>query len=276
MSAATWLTELEHDIPPRREAGKDTIAYELPLHERVRTLLRLEGLFEEMRHHHQGTALWDSRAAIKTLLAILSVFHNRPDTKAEVIKEMDRIGGLLRRYAGLDGIDTQALRDLQSQLQQLAGKLRAQPGKLGETVRKNDFIATLKQRENVPGGTLAFELPCYAYWLQQPAARRQRDITSWMQEFELMRQAVALLLRIIRESAGTSRHTAVGGFFQSSLETNASHQMIRVILPGDSDCWAEISGGRHRFSIRFMQLDGSGKTLPCQHDIDFQLARCAL
>ncbi len=276
MSLSEQLVEGMQASPPAANTSQQAVAYELPLNERVRTLLRLEGLFGEIRHHNRQDSSWDSRAAIKTLLAILTVFHNRPDTKTEIIKELDRIAKLLQRYANLERVNPEALREMQAQLQKLASTLRTQPGKPGEALRKNDFIAALKQRENIPGGTLAFELPSYAHWLALPAQQRRQHIETWLEEFEPMERAARLLLKILRESTTARHQTASEGFFQASLDSEAGYQMIRVILPAGAGCCAEISGGRHRFSVRFLRLDAQGRSLPCKHDIDFSLACCAL
>ena len=59
------------------------ITYEYPLNERIRTLLRLEDLFERSRHFIALTDPHDHHMALLTLFEILEV-ASRADLKADV------------------------------------------------------------------------------------------------------------------------------------------------------------------------------------------------
>ena len=80
------------------------ICYEQPLHERVRTFLRLEFLFNAARHGLDGDTHWDSRAVIARMLEILSLL-GRGDIRTEVIKELERHGAMLNRLVSNPGVD---------------------------------------------------------------------------------------------------------------------------------------------------------------------------
>ena len=58
-----------------------------------------------------------------------------------------------------------------------------------------------------------------------------------------MQEAIALILQLIRESAVPRPEIAAQGFFQRGLDSNAPHQLIRVLLPTGAGCFPEISGG---------------------------------
>ena len=60
------------------------ITYEYPLNERIRTLLRLEDLFERSRHFIARTDPLDHHVALLTLFEILEV-SSRADLKSGVI-----------------------------------------------------------------------------------------------------------------------------------------------------------------------------------------------
>jgi cell division protein ZapD len=86
-----------------------------------------------------------------------------------------------------------------------------------------------------------------------------------------------MILSLIRDSATATPEVAEGGFYQKSLDTSIAYQLIRVILPDDHACFAEISAGKHRFTLRFMQLtDLSSRATQCEQDIHFHLACCVL
>jgi cell division protein ZapD len=53
--------------------------------------------------------------------------------------------------------------------------------------------------------------------------------------------------------------------------------MIRVAVAGEAGCFAEISGGRHRFTIRFLaQPSLSERAAQVNRSIPFELTCCIL
>jgi len=49
--------------------------------------------------------------------------------------------------------------------------------------------------------------------------------------------------------------------------------MVRVALPAGSPYYAEISGGRHRFTVRFLEQKRSLiASRPTERDVEFDLA----
>lgn len=70
---------------------------------------------------------------------------------------------------------------------------------------------------------------------------------------------------------------AYRGFFQRSLDSNTSHQIIRVLLPHEEAIFPEISGGRHRFTIHFLeQPNPNRRAIQRTTDIPFELACCVI
>ncbi len=253
----------------------EKITYEQPLNERVRTFLRLEFLFQQTDHALKGTSPWDSRAALASLLDIHNIFV-RSDIKTEVIKELERETANLAPLEQLPGIDKQRLSKTLDDMDLLNDKLHLKQGQIGQSLRDNEFISNVKQRSSIPGGTCDFDLPAYHYWLQQDPAQRMADMRGWMAEFDTIRSAIELILRQIRESAITDNQIAENGFYQQNLDAGTPFQLIRVSLPIEAGLFAEISGGKHRFSIRFMTMQMKERPTQTNHDVEFSLACCAL
>ena len=65
------------------------ITYEYPLNERIRTLLRLEDLFERSRHFIARSEPHDHHVALLTLFEILEV-AGRADLKSDLLQELER------------------------------------------------------------------------------------------------------------------------------------------------------------------------------------------
>lgn len=260
--------------------GRDTISaleqisYEQPLNERVRTLLRLEFLFKQAHAHTYRHSIWDSRAAINSLFDIAEIF-TRADLKNEILKELERQAGLLERLAENPHVDKKRLDEILSEMDQLIDRLYTIKNQELD-IRSSDFLSSIKQRINIAGGSCDFDLPLYHYWLSQPEEKRVLDLQQWFEPFDTISQSVHLILRLIRDSGHTTEEIAEGGFLQKSLDANTACQMVRVTLDGDQNYFAEISGGKHRFTIRFMEPSTSERPTQSSDDVSFKLTCCML
>ncbi|MCC6207971.1 MAG: cell division protein ZapD [Gammaproteobacteria bacterium] len=251
------------------------ITYEQPLNERIRTFLRLEFLFQQANHGLQHRSSWDTRASLSNLIEILNVF-GRTDLKTEVIKELERLTVTLSRLEANPEVDGSKLNALMDKIDLLVDRLHSYQGQVGQELKDNEFLTAIKQRSSIPGGTCDFDLPVYHFWLKHEAEERDTQLRRWLSAFDTFRTAIDLILKLVRESAPATQETASAGFYQQSLDTATPYQLIRVSLPADVDCFAEISGGKHRFTVRFMEMHDFGRPSQSQHDIAFRLNCCAI
>lgn len=254
-----------------------TAAYEQPLNERVRTLLRLEFLFQQAQHGIEGDTEWHSRQVVASLLDILGVLSARGDVRAELIKELERIAVTLGRLADSPGVDPQRLRSLLDECRRLADSMKSVRGLPGGELKDNELLNGVMQRAGIPGGTCGFDLPAYQHWLHKPGEERQAQLAAWMQSMDNLRQSTTLVLRMLRESATPRQLTATSGVFQQNLDRGTSYQLVRVLLPADSPYFAEISGSKYFFTIRFMQQPNT-RERPTQTNehVKFLLSCCAI
>lgn len=259
---------------PRQQGLK--LCYEQPLNERARALLRLEFLFQQVDHAIHGHSIWDSRAALQGLLDILAV-TGRNEFKKELLKELERHAVTLGRLRQSPGIDTLALSDILAEISDVISQI-LRPNTLAlDMVRQSEFLGVAQKRFQIPGGACQFDLPALHYWLQQEGEIRNRHLREWLAPFVPMREAVFLILRLIRGSVALQPEIAVSGFFQRALDANASNQLIRVWLPAEESRFPEISGGRHRFTIRFLeQPDPDRRAVASSVDVAFELACCVI
>ena len=254
---------------------KNNIVYEQPLNERVRAFLRLESLAIEAVHNLHRPSAWDSRAALHSIIDIFNIV-GRSDFKTEVMKELERQASSLSALEHKPGIDHKRLAGILDQLDLLTDRLHSLGGPVGQAFRDNEFLKSIMQRHSIPGGTCHFDLPAYHLWLQQPAEIRIRELEQWLQESEPLTRPIELILRLIRDSADARPATATEGFYQQSLDTAIPYQMIRVFVPAGFPYYAEISGGKHRFTVRFMQQNPNGRATQVSENVNFELACCVV
>jgi cell division protein ZapD len=253
----------------------DKIAFEHPLNERCRTLLRLSHLFEQFAFHMPRESGWDSRAALGALLDIAAIL-SRADIKSDLLKELDRYRGSLGRVANKPGVDNERLSTVLGKIRDAEAELRNIQGQLGQALRSDDFLTSIQQRSSIPGGSFDFDLPQFHYWLKRPHPERAGILEEWHQAVAPVQQAVDLSVSLIRSSATPVRETASNGLFQRTLDMQLPAQMLRITLPKDAKLFAEISGSKHRFAIRFMSGTDCRHPKSVTHDVDFILTTCVI
>lgn len=256
------------------------ITYEYPLNERIRTLLRLEDLFERSRHFVGLQDPHDHHMALLTLFEILEV-ASRADLKSDLLQELERQKQVLLSFRNNPDISEDALSGVLRDIEQASAALFAMTGKIGQYLRENDWLMSIKQRTGIPGGACEFDLPSYHYWLHRPADERTGHLAAWTAPLYPLRDGTAIILRILRESGKPQLQRAPQGVFQQMGGKTA--QMLRVRLDPSLPCVPEISANKYVLNIRFLAQNGQpgghgadarGRT--ADWDVDFELTFCNL
>ncbi|NOQ65246.1 MAG: cell division protein ZapD [Methyloprofundus sp.] len=242
----------------------------------MRLFMRLEQLFLQLDHFILGESIWDKRAIVNTLVDILQVF-SRHDLKAEMLKELKRHSNRLNQLSNHEDVDTQMLRSILEELNATSQILYATNGKFDLSSMQSHLFEAISQRSNILGGTSSFDLPAYHFWLEQNEAALQQDVQAWISKFAPIRTAVDLTLSFIRLSGENTHETAQNGFYQATLDQALPYQIVIVKVLRELPYFAEISGGKHRVTSRFMS-SSAGKLRPKQANssVDFILRYCIL
>lgn len=250
--------------------------YEQPLNERIRAFLRLEKLFKQFAYHIKHCSEWNNPVAIDAITELLKL-TSRGDIKLEALKELERQHVKLERLSKRPQIDQNQLNSLLKQQKKLIAALQSSNGQLTQQLQKAELLSAVRQKSSVPGCICDFDLPAYQYWLTRPEKIRRQHLEQWHEPFKALDQTISLILNVLRNSTDATDETAASGFFQKSLDTNQAIQLLRISAPVDSNCYPEISAGKHRFSVRFMSnQDPSKRPEQCKADIDFKLAMCLI
>ncbi len=250
------------------------ISYEFPLNERVRTLLRLEDLYERITYFISQDGSNDHHAAIELLFEILEV-ASRSDLKADLLQEMERQKRLLLALRNNPEVAQDALTTMLDKMEAAAGALFAINGKIGQHLRDNEWLMGIKQRSSIPGGTCEFDLPSYHYWHRRDAAARRKYLVDWLAPMLPIRDALAVVLKLLRESGTEHRYTAHHGNFQQ-MQGGRQAQMVRITLDAALPCIPEVSANKYALNIRFVAADYAAKTTLYDHEFEFGLIYCSL
>ncbi|MGB5211300.1 MAG: cell division protein ZapD [Gammaproteobacteria bacterium] len=261
------------DIPDVDQAAS-TVTYEQPLSERMRTYLRMEFLAQQTNHHSLDPAPWSSRAAVASLLEILTIL-GRGDLRTEVMKELEKQASLLEMFASKPGVDSKRLATLLERVTVLRARLTESGSQYAQPLKESEFLSAIKHRSAIPGGTCEFDLPDFKHWLNLPYDERVSDFQIWFSAIKPLCDAVGQLLWLIREGSPGQPQQAHHGLFQHSIERGTPSQLLRVSLPTPASVYPEISGSQHRFTIRFYSWSGiEQRPVQCMDDVEFLLACC--
>jgi len=250
--------------------------FEQPLNERIRMCLRVETLMKRFHYFGNLKGDWSAYSALLIVLEITSLLE-RGDLKQELMKELDRQNVALRALTEHQGIDHNKLEQILGKQKSALDRLHRLDGKLGEHLKRSDFLIGIKQRISIPGGTCDFDLPQLRFWLDQDHDHRIADLREWVAPYRELEAVIELILNSIRDSATADPVVAEGGFYQQALDTRQSTQLLRIGIDADAGIYPEISAGKHRYSVRFMQ-PATRDSVPSQvsKNVDFLLSRCVL
>ncbi len=251
------------------------MVYELPLNERVRILLRLEHVLHSLQ---QAVAEPGANGAQLALIHLSDALNlsDRAELKKDLLKELERHSQTLIQLRDRAGVDGDQLERFLAQINSLRERLGFDLGKPAQALREHPLLKTFQQRQHVAGGLSPIDFPWLQQWLHQPTRDRQQQLQAWAEEFRTTQEAVQMVLGMIRESSRPKEVVAEQGFYQQNLDTSLPYQMVRVLLPNAAPWFAEISGGKHRFSVRMLTAQGDERPQPVQQDIPFRLCTCML
>ena len=251
------------------------IRYEHPLNERIRTMMRLEDLFQRARYFSARTEPNDHHAALNAMFEIAEI-ASRADLKSDLLQELERQRQLLSALRENPQVATETLDEFLSDIVTAASDLHAQSGRIGQHLRDNEWLMIIKQRMGIPGGVCEFDLPSYHFWLNRDAAHRQRDLQGWLSPFLTIDEALGIVLRVLRDSGRSSRQVAYNGLFQLMLTANKVAQLLRITVARDLPYVPEISANRYALNIRFVGFDNADRPRQIEQDVEFDLTFCNL
>src|SRR3546814_14786431 len=82
-----------------------------------------------------------------------------------------------------------------SEIQDASSCLGAQ-GRIGQVLRDNEWLASLRGRIAVPGGSSPVDMPSYFAWQIKPRDTRHRDLEKWVEPFLSLFKGLALIFRV--------------------------------------------------------------------------------
>ncbi len=250
------------------------VLYEYPFNESIRTMLRLEHLFDRLGQLMARETALDHHFALATIFEIMDV-ASRADLKSDLLKELERHRTLMNSYRGNPSVAESVLDEVVGRIDGAYAGLQQLVGKAGQALTANDWLMSIRSRISIPGGTCEFDLPAYYTWQQLLPVRRCNDLLQWTQSLMPLAHALQVLLGLLRDSGAPHKVATEGGQFQQGLGAGRVYQLLRMKIDPSLGLIPEISGHRLMISIRMMRQDEAGRLKPAQQDASFELTLCA-
>ncbi len=252
------------------------ITYEYPLNERIRTLLRLEDLFDKIQHFVNSDAAEDHHVALLTLFEVLEV-ATRADLKFDLIQELERQRQTLLTFRNNPDISEDALSGALYEIEMASTQMLAMQGRVGQYLRENEWLMAIKNRAAIPGGVCEFDLPVYHYWLHREPERRREALNGWINPMLPICSGLSIVLRFLRASGRPEQQTATQGAFQLMLAGRTA-LMLRLRIDHQEPFVPEISANKYALNNRCVTPDGGSdhRHRQSSQDIPFELTFCNL
>jgi len=249
------------------------ILYEYPCNERVRSLLRLEHLFDRLFFFAAQQDPRQHQIAVTTLFDLLDIC-DRSDLRSAVLQDLERQRATLNALKHHPEVDEARLAQMLQDIQQVCMDLSAQ-GRIAQPLRENEWLSGLRGRLAVPGGASQVDTPSYYDWQIQPADARAADLQKWIRPFLALHNGIGLVLRFLREAGEVADAIAHQGAYQEML-SGKTFQLLRVWVDPLLRAFPEMSANKYMIWVRFSTQANACKPQPVTGDVPFQLARCNL
>lgn len=255
----------------------NSIIFEQPLNEQVRTCLRIEHLTEQFNLSEPSISQWQTRDAMAALLKILCIV-DRPDLKPKLTQALSQHATALSALETVPHVHTEKLSAVLDELDCTIDAMHAYQGKFGDSLRKNDFLNHIRMHINNPAGACDYATPDYSLWLKLPIETRNQHLREWFKELKLLIDVVNLHLRITRSSTPFKEVKAENGFFHKTLDASAPNLLLRIRVDHRYNCYPETSVGKHRIAIRFVEVNDfiNGQSKQIGTDMAFAFACCKI
>lgn len=254
--------------------GEGPLVFEQPLTERMRAYLRVDFLYIQGLFHVRSSSQWNSRAAIVSLLDILAII-TRSDIRADVLKELERQIVVFTEFQRRPNIDVDRLQALVANLTRLRAELLGANSARLQPLRDSPFLAAIRHRSTVPGGTCDFDLPDLSFWLAQSTETREQALAEWFALLRPLCDSIAELLWLTRQNGRLRSEVAANGVFHITFDRGQPVQLLRVAVPAELGVFPEISGSHYRASVRFVSWQGlNDRARQVESDVPFDLICC--
>ena len=239
------------------------INYEFPLNEKIRRFLRVEEIFlkidYQQKNHHM---FWEYGLFI--LLFNLMTTASRSDLKVELLQTLDAKQIKLENKRKTEK-NNELLKKISSAKKNLEKNI-IQPGFYFGNDR---LIQEIKARNDSPFGIVSTDFPELSYWLEiESKDIRKKYFNEKLAPFNQIKDAIKLILTIIRSEANFEKVETDLGLYQVKLNPSTKNDLITIQLSSGSKFFPHISSNKYAINMQF----NDHKNIKIDKTVKFKLA----
>lgn len=244
----------------------NTHKFEHPLNEKTRIYLRVEHLLKQAHTSAPLNDAYQYQIFFRSLFDLLEIFE-QIHLKSELAKDLEKQRQMYRLWLDVEGVDQAMLRQLLDDIDHAHRQLMS-GSRIGQQLKEDCFLSSIRQRFSLPGGACCFDLPALHFWLGEES-KKEQDSQRWLASLTGLSCALQLWLKLCRETGHYQPKVAQSGFFQSDA---SEANILRLAIPSHFGAYPMISGHKNRFAIKFINFDDGQASA---QDIEFELAVCS-
>jgi cell division protein ZapD len=239
------------------------INYEFPLNEKIRRFLRIEEIFSKIDYQQKNRQRF-SEYMLFVLLFDLMTSASRSDLKVELLQTLDaaQVKFKNKRQSSKNNGLAKKLSSVKKNLE----KSVIQPGFYFGNDR---LIQEIKVRNDSPFGIVSTDFPELRYWLEiEFKDLRKKYFYEKFKPFNPIKNAIRLILTIIRNEANFEKVETDQGFYQMKLNPSTKNDLITIQLSSGSKFFPHISSNKYAINMQF----NDHKNIKIDKTIKFKLA----
>jgi len=222
---------------------ENLIVFQLAVNFLSKIALRLERLFLAIEKACHVTDPIIHHYALKNIIEIIKLVE-KPELKSRFIKELMRIEHAVNKSQALITDASYARLFVQVQV------LSHMAGRFGETIHQDPFLQSIRLAQTAHLSDCELHAPQLLFWLENTSKKRQVNLTQWLQQLQVLWDTVTIYLALLRDTADFEPIELINGFYQCSLPTRATYQLILIQMNRNNNIVPKIQIGHHGLSIR--------------------------
>lgn len=244
----------------------NSIIFQLATHYLPKIALRLERLFITIEQASEETHPIIHHYALNNVIEIIKLIE-KPELKSRFIKALMRVEHTLSKSQ--TGISNSVYASLFIQVQVLSHIA----GRFGETIHQDPFLQAIRLTQSAHN-ECEQESPQLLLWLEQAASDRQLDLSTWLKHLRTLHDTVTMYLSLLRKTAEFETIHLVNGFYQRSLPSQISCQLILLRMNTHCGLVPKMQLGHHGLSLRMCEANSMREVQ--QTEATVELAICQL
>lgn len=240
----------------------NTVLFEYPLNEKMRTWLRIEFLLNQIKRNISDNP--NSALSFFSSMSELLEVIDREDLKPDLIADLEDKHAKLKLWESAPDINLQSLNKKLVEFDDCLKELKKESNEVNE-LKEDKLFSSIRKRRMIPGGCCGFDLPNFHLWMALPSSERRQEIDKLLLLIKTLDDAVFLILEYVRATGFFNNKKVLESYTQVN---DSMLNLLRIKVSTDYKVYPQISGNGLRFTLRFLpfnEQDDNGRDIEVEY-----------